>query len=242
VLFLRVEKQILHLEFQTEAKSRPPLPLRLLDYYVRLKRKYNCSIRQVIIFLQQSNSPIVFQDQYQDENTIHKYQVIRLWEENPEEFLSQPILYPFAVLANTDQPEKLLGEVAQKINQLDDKDLLPELTTCTHILAGLKLDKDLIKSLLKEEIMQSSVTYQDIKLQGKIEGKREGKIEGKIEGKREEALNLSLKIINQYLGEIDEDLLSQIEKLPLEKLEELALTVFNFDCLGDLELWLMNQN
>jgi hypothetical protein len=82
--------------------------------------------------------------------------------------------------------------------------------------------------------MQSSVTYQDIKLQGKIEGKREGK--------REEALNLSLKIINQYLGEIDEDLLSQIENLPLEKLEELALTVFNFDCLDDIELWLINQN
>lgn len=234
VLFLRIGKQILHLEFQTEPKSKPPLPLRLLDYYVRLKRKYNYPITQVIIFLQQSKSPIVFQDQYQDENTIHKYKIIRLWEENPEQFLSQPILYPFAVLANTDQPEKLLGEVAQKINQLDNKELLPELTTCTHILAGLKLDKDLIKSLLKEEIMQSSVTYQEIKLQGKIEGK--------IEGKREEALNLSLKIINQYLGEIDQDLLSQIQNLSLEKLEELALNVFNFDCLGDLELWLIRED
>ncbi len=50
--------------------------------------------------------------------------------------------------------------------------------------------------------MQSSVVYQDIKLQVKIEGKSKGK--------REEALNLSLKIIYQYLGEIDEDLFSQI--------------------------------
>lgn len=81
VLFLRIGKQILHLEFQTEPKSKPPLPLRLLDYYVRLKRKYNYPITQVIIFLQQSKSPIVFLDQYQDENTIHKYKIIRLWEE-----------------------------------------------------------------------------------------------------------------------------------------------------------------
>jgi predicted transposase YdaD len=139
---------------------------------------------------------------------------------------------------NTDQPEKVLEKVAQKINQIEDKNLLPELTTCTHILAGLKLEKDLIKSLLKEEIMQSSVTYQDIKLQGK----REGKIEGKIEGKREEALNLSIKIINQYLGDIDQDLLAQIESLSLEKLEELVLNVFNFDCVGDLELWLTSQD
>lgn len=51
----------------------------------------------------------------------------------------------------------------------------------------------------------------------------------------------SCNIINSKildLGEIDQDLLSQIESLSLEKLEELALNVFNFDCLGDLELWL----
>ncbi len=226
VLFLKVGKRILHLEFQTEAKSKPPLPLRMLDYYIRLKRKYNYPISQVIIFLQKSNSEVVFQEEYKDENTIHKYRIIRLWEENPEIFLSQPILYPFAVLSNTDKPKELLGEIATKINEIDNKELLSELTTCTHILAGLKLEKDFIKSLLKEEIMQSSVTYQEIK--------RQAKIEGKIG----EALSLLLKIITRNLGQIDQDLWQKIEQLNLEKIEDLTVNIFNFDSILDVELWL----
>lgn len=78
--------------------------------------------------------------------------------------------------------------------------------------------------------MQSSVTYQEIKLQGKLEGKKE------------EAFNLLLKIIDRNLGEIEIDLLTEIEKLSLEKMEELAVKMFNFDCLGDLELWLENNS
>lgn len=48
VLFLKMGQQILHLEFQTEPQSKPPLPLRMLDYSVRLKRKYRCSVIQVL--------------------------------------------------------------------------------------------------------------------------------------------------------------------------------------------------
>ena len=33
VLFLRVGRKILHIEFQTEPRSKPFLPLRVLDYY-----------------------------------------------------------------------------------------------------------------------------------------------------------------------------------------------------------------
>lgn len=51
VTFLQTSNQILHLEFQTQPKSTPPLDFRMLDYYVRLKRQYGCDIEQVIIFL-----------------------------------------------------------------------------------------------------------------------------------------------------------------------------------------------
>jgi predicted transposase YdaD len=234
VLFLRVGKQILHLEFQTEPKSKPPLPLRMLDYYVRLKRKYNYSIIQVIIFLQKSNSEFVFQEQYEDKNTIHKYRIIRLWEEEATSFLSEPILYPFAVLAKSESPQQILEEVATKVNDIEEKELQSDLMTSISILAGLKLDKNFIQSLLKEEIMRSSVIYQEIKKQGKMEGK----IEGKMEGKMEEALSLIFKIVNQHLGKIEQDLSDKIQALSLEKMEELTLALFDFDCLEDLELWL----
>lgn len=36
VLYLNSRGTILHFEFQTTPQSRPPLPLRMLDYWVRL--------------------------------------------------------------------------------------------------------------------------------------------------------------------------------------------------------------
>ena len=40
IFFLQVGDKIIHLEFQTTPKSNPPLPLRMLDYWVRLYRIY----------------------------------------------------------------------------------------------------------------------------------------------------------------------------------------------------------
>lgn len=54
LLLLRLDKRILHLEFQTEAKSKPPMTLRMLDYSVRLKRKYGLEVIQIIIFLKKN--------------------------------------------------------------------------------------------------------------------------------------------------------------------------------------------
>ncbi len=46
--FLPQREQILHLEFQTEPDSRPPLPLRMLDYWARLYRQYGWQYGRVI--------------------------------------------------------------------------------------------------------------------------------------------------------------------------------------------------
>jgi predicted transposase YdaD len=40
VTFLQTQGAILHLEFQTTIASEPPLSLRMLDYWIRLYRRY----------------------------------------------------------------------------------------------------------------------------------------------------------------------------------------------------------
>jgi len=77
VTFLQLSNQILHLEFQTQPKSTPLLDFRMLDYYTRLKRQYWCDIKQVVIFLQEAASEIVFQTEYVDTDTKHKYRLRR---------------------------------------------------------------------------------------------------------------------------------------------------------------------
>jgi hypothetical protein len=46
LVFLQTDNQILHLEFETRPYSDPPIAFRMLDYYVRLKRQYSCSINK----------------------------------------------------------------------------------------------------------------------------------------------------------------------------------------------------
>ena len=48
--------------------------------------------------------------------TRHRYQVIRLWEQDPEPLLANRALLPFAVLARSDAPNTLLEQV---VSQLD---------------------------------------------------------------------------------------------------------------------------
>ena len=64
VTFLQTENRILHIEFQTNPQSKPPIPFRELDYSVRLIRTYQVPVTQLVIFLQETDDPIVFTEEY----------------------------------------------------------------------------------------------------------------------------------------------------------------------------------
>lgn len=114
--FLPEQQQILHLEFQTSHTSVPALPLRMLDYWVRLYRQYQCHIEQIVIFLKQTNSDAVYEDRLAIDNTSHRYRVVRLWEQDPTPLLTSTALLPLAVLAQTNLPETLLRQVAERVD------------------------------------------------------------------------------------------------------------------------------
>lgn len=144
---LRAANQILHLEFQTLPVSKPPLPLRMLDYSVRLKRKYRCSVEQVVIFLQETTNEVAFTEEYRDDTTIHRYRVIRLWEQNSALFLTNPALLPLAALTKSASPQALLEEVAQQVASIKESEQRQNITSCAGILAGLRFEEDLIRQL-----------------------------------------------------------------------------------------------
>jgi predicted transposase YdaD len=117
----------------------------MLDYYTRLKRQYWCEIEQVMIFLQATTSEMVFNSQYVDTNTIHKYRVIRMWEEEAALLLANPALLPLATLAKSDSPENLLTQVAGAVNTIESKKARDNISVCTQLLAGLRFNRNLLK-------------------------------------------------------------------------------------------------
>ena len=252
VIFIKIANRILHLEFQTLPYSDPPIPFRMLDYWIRLRRKYKSEVVQVVIFLQETSSELVFVDKFREGSTVHKYRVIRIWEMNSQFFLDNPGLLPLASLAKSNQPRELLTQIAGKIDTIEEKTIQSNLSACVQLLAGIRFDESLIKAYFKEELMKESVIYQSIKQEGKAEGKAEGLLEGKAEGLlegRAEAMDeariqeasLLIRIVKRHLGEINPNLESSIQQLSFSQLEELGDTFLDWNGENDLVQWLENQ-
>ncbi len=231
LIFLESEELILHIEFQTDPKE--DIPYRMLDYATRLYRRYpHKPIHQVVIYLRKNDSAKVRQNDYQQGKTYHQFEVIRLWEQPSETLLQTPGLFPFAILAQAEKPENLLGQIAQEIEQISDSREQSNLAASTAILAGLVLNKDIIQRLLRKDIMKESVIYQEIWSEGLQEGRQEGRQEGEA--------NLVLRQLNRRVGDISPELLPNIRSLDLEQLENLGEALLDFQSLQDLEQWLEN--
>ncbi|MFN6211716.1 MAG: DUF4351 domain-containing protein, partial [Microcystis sp.] len=136
-----------------------------------------------------------------------------------------PGLLPFAILAQAEEQENLLRQIAQKIEQISDSREQSNLAASTAILAGLVLNKDIIQQLLRKDIMKESVIYQEIK----------------GEGRQEEAINLLLRQLNRRIGGISAELSANIQSLSLENLENLGEALLDFQSVEDLEQWLENE-
>ncbi len=222
VTFLQTTNRILHIEFQTLTKSTPPIPFRMLDYFVRLVRQYNVPITQVVIFLQETNNEIAFTEEYVNEMTSHRYRIIRMWEQDSTMFLNNPALLPLAPLTRTDSPEQLLSQVAQSVAKIPSRESRQEIAAYTEILAGLKFEKDLIRRFLSEDIMRESVIYQDIE----------------ETAKQKEALSFCMLLLNQRFGDLESSIVETINVLSVEKLEALGIALLNISEIDDLITWL----
>lgn len=234
LILLESGQIILHLEFQTDPD--PKMSFRMLDYRTRVYRRFpQKTMRQVVIYLKETSSPLVQENAFIIPNTRHEYEVLRLWEIPAEEMLGLSGLLPLANLGKTPNRPEILRQVAAKIDNIEGRTEKSNLAAATAILAGLVLSKEIIGSLLREEIMRESVIYQDIRESGKAQGREEGR----EEGRREEAVSLILRLLNRRLGEISSTLGQQIRELSLEQLETLGEALLDFTSLTDLTTWLL---
>ncbi|MFN6224503.1 MAG: DUF4351 domain-containing protein, partial [Dolichospermum sp.] len=147
---------------------------------------------------------------------------IRVWEEDSKTLLKSPALLPLAVLAKTDEPNKLLQQVALEIDKIEEQAQQNTIAACVELLAGLKFEKQLIKQYFREETMEESVIYQEIINRGKLQ--------------------LIFRQLKRRIGEVSAKLESQIKELSGEKLDELSEAILDFSQPDDLVNWMANQS
>lgn len=212
---------ILHTEFQTVGDET--MPFRMADYYLRLKRKFpRQDIQQVVIYLKATSSELVRQTRYQTPVMTHQFRVIRLWEEPVEVFLSTPGLLPYAVLSRASDKEQVLARVVEELEQITDPREQRNLAAATSILAGLELEGQTIRQLMRNPVMRESTMYQSILREGEERGERE----------------LILKQLNRKVGSLSPEIIARVSALSLERLEALGEALLDFNSVEDLVSWL----
>ena len=236
LILLEAEGLLLHLEFQT--KADPQIPFRMLDYWVRGKRRFpDKKMRQVVIYLKETSSDIVFQNKFEESTTYHEFEVIRLWEQPLANFLEFTGMLPFAILVNAGNKERLLQDIAQKIDEIPEQKTRQTIGAATFVLAGLVLEENIIKQILRRDIMRESATYQAILREGRQEGRQEGRLEGRQEGRKEGLVAIVLRLLTHKFGTLPPKLHTRITRLHIPRLESLAEAILDFQNLADLELW-----
>ncbi|MEH2238451.1 Rpn family recombination-promoting nuclease/putative transposase [Nostoc sp.] len=216
LILLQSDDLVLHTEFQTDPDE--DIPFRILDYRVRVYRRFlNKEMRQVVIYLRKTSSELVNENSFKLNNTYHQFEVIRLWEQPTDRFMSVPGLLPFAVLSQTNDPTMVLTQVAIAVEAISDRQLQRNIAAASGILAGLVLKKDVIRKIFRSEIMRESVIYQEILEEGEAKGKAEGEAKGKAETTRKLALNLlGIGMSLEQIAEVTELPIEQIQALQKE--------------------------
>ncbi len=228
LILLDSDNLILHVEFQTDPD--PNMPFRLADYRLRIFRRFpEKQVRQIVIYLNPTNSDLVHQTAFIIPGTRHEFEVIRLWEQPTQLFFEAQGLLPLAVLSNTQDKNATLRQVASRIDAIPEQRTQANLAASAALLGGLVLKKDFIHQVLRREIMQQSVIYQE----WREEFLQEGKIEGKLEGE----LSLVLRQLSRRFGSIS-NAQAQIQALSLPQIEALGEALLDFSTPDDLANWL----
>lgn len=224
LILLQSSDVVLHLEFQTQPDEA--IPFRMADYRLRVHRRYpNKDMRQLVIYLKSTGSELVRQNVFTISGMRHEFGVIRLWEQPTADLLRFPGLLPLAILGRTDDRTQTLREIGSLIDKINDRREQSNIVAATSLLAGLVLKKDVISAVLREEIMQDSVIYQDIKAQGVQEGKA----------------GLVLRLLERRIGEIEAKDEIRINGLSVEQLEALGDALLDFSSYDDLSSWLADN-
>ena len=143
---------------------------------------------------------------------------------------------------------KELANRLDKIN-LDSLDFIE--TILVYKLPHLSREEIKKMLALNEVELRQTRFYQEVSAEGRQEGHQEGKQEGLQEGKQvglkegkqEECILLLSRLLRRKFG-LQPQLETSLQELtcfPLEKLEDLADALLDFNGVSDLETWLANH-
>jgi hypothetical protein len=219
---------LLNLEFQGAHVT--DLARTLWFRQVALDYQHSLPVLTALILLRkEANSPSltgVYERQVPDGRATNRYhyEVVRLWEEDPDFYLNGSItLVPLAPLTAVAEPE-LPGLIRRMRDRIDQEPPLraEKLWGASYLLMGLRYSDELVDRLFEGvRNMRESTTYQKIL--------REGLEEGRIA----EARRFLIVLGSERFGEPDERSVAALEAIgSVERLEALGRRMITDPTIG----------
>jgi predicted transposase YdaD len=138
------------------------------------------------------------------------------------------------VLTQTPDAAQTLRQVAAQVEAIPEMRVQSNVAASTGILAGLLLKRDFINQVLRRDIMQQSVIYQ--------EWREEFLQEGEQTGALKEGRSLVLRLLVRRIGEVTPEKRSPIQALSLPQLEALGEALLDFTKPTDLDEWMRSRS
>jgi predicted transposase YdaD len=230
VAIVRSLGTVLHVEFQYSppGAGEPSLELRMLDYWVRLHRRYRLPVEQVLVLIRPTTRPTG--GLFEVGRTRHEFRVVRLWEEDPAALLADEALLPLATLARATDPRALMSTVAERVRRIEPSARRMDIGTLAQLLAGLVISVEEVRAMFGEDILEHSSVYQEIlrrgeargRAVGEAHGRAEGEAHGRAMGEREGAELLLLGVLESRFGAMPADIRATLDRCPLTTLRALA--------------------
>ena len=228
---------LVHLENQ--ASNAPEFNHRMFRYFCSLFLKYDRPIYPIVIFSYDSPKRLDRNDfaiDFPDRQVLNfNYQIVQLNRLDWHDFLKQKNPIAAALMAKM---KIALGDRPKVKAQ------------CLRLMVTLKLDPakmQLISGFVdtylrlnsaEEAIFQSELSRMKLEEQKRImQITTSWKEEGRLEGRIEEKLRITLRQLNRKLGNLPEEIATQIKSLEPYQLDLLTEDLLDFETLDDLHQW-----
>ncbi len=236
---------ILHIEFQALG-SRIPMPLRMLDYDVRIALEYrNIPIFSVVIYLGGAGANDTgyhtLTDHTGQAHIAWQYGVVHLWQMTAEELLAvdKPTLAVLIGQTRITHPERNLREAIRRINESTSGELRERLLTEFFLLCTDKEIAAMASKLYKQDYGLPDPPILDIWREEGIEiGLERGLQQGRAEGRAESLAEVTLRQLTRRFGALPDDVVTQVRALGSTRLFDLAEALLDFTHFRDLTDWL----
>jgi len=147
------------------------------------------------------------------------------------------------ILASEKKAPTIARKLAEKIEQETNTELrdnIVEFIEAVLVYKFPKLTRQEVEAMFSHSDLKKTRVYQDAMLEGVQIGKQEGLQIGKQEGLQRQVAML-LRQLTRKFGKISPRIKSQISKLSVAQLEDLAEAIFDLQTSADLSAWIKKQ-